>query len=146
MNRQLGYLDKLSCSLIEFCIKRRDSRIPLLIECYLWKTCISVWLLHKLEGRLKQGIVSKFKVEFLRAKSFPQKILCLFNRTIIRLSKSRFFDVFHLVPHTYIKGYFLASFHLDKRGVAKCNYIFKVNIKELLNLLLTHILASFYKI
>ena len=36
----------------------------------------------------------------------------------------------------------MASFHLDKRGFAKCNYIFKVNKKELLNLLLTHILAS----
>ena len=103
-------------------------------------------LLHKLESRLKQGIVSNFKIEFLRAKSFPQKILWICKRTIIRRSKSRFFNVFHLVPNTKIKGYFLASFHLDKRGFAKCKYIFKVNGKELINLLIPHILASFYKI
>ena len=36
----------------------------------------------------------------------------------------------------------MASFHLDKRRLAKCNYFIKVNEKELLNLLLTHILAS----
>ena len=66
-----------------------------MIECCLWKTCISVCLLHKLKGWLKQGIASNFKIEFLPAKSFPEKILWICKRTIIRFSKSRFFDVFH---------------------------------------------------
>lgn len=30
-------------------------------------------LFRKLEGRLKQGIISNFKIQFLRVKSFPQK-------------------------------------------------------------------------
>ena len=39
MNRQLGYLDKLACSLIEFCIKRRDSSNAIYV--FDFKTC---WL------------------------------------------------------------------------------------------------------
>ena len=103
-------------------------------------------LLHKLEGCLKQGILSNFKIQFLLFKSFPQKIIWTFKRTITRLSKSKFFEVFHLVPHTKIKGYFLVSFHLNKGGFTECNHIFKVNRIALLKFLFTYILASFYKI
>ena len=84
---QLFYLDKLSCSLIEICIKRRDSRI--IIYVFDFKTCcISFYvnpafdwmlsyfcvLLHKLESLLKQGILSNFKIQFLRVKLLSQKI------------------------------------------------------------------------
>lgn len=114
---QLCHIVKLSCSLLEICIKRRDNRNTIYI--FDFKTfCLSFYvnpafdwmlylkqlyfsvLLHKLGGWLKQGILSDFKIQFLCVKPFPQKTLWRCERTITRPSKSRFFDVFHPVSHT----------------------------------------------
>ena len=113
---QLRHIDKLFRSFIEICIKRMESRNAIYV--FDFKTCFLSfyvnpafdWMLslkqlyfcvlfHKLEGRLKQGILSNFKIQFLLVKSFPRKILWTCKRTITRLLKCRFFDVFHLVPH-----------------------------------------------
>lgn len=90
---QLRYLDKLSSSLVEICIKRKDSRNTIYvfdIETCCWNFYVNSsfdWtlslkqfyfcaLLHKLKSRLKPGILSKFKVRLISSREI---ILCTYK-------------------------------------------------------------------